>query len=40
MTEDNSHPRAMSPIGKQLIYSNDFTNNVVNKDVYRRFISL
>ena len=35
MTEDNSHPRAMSPIGKQLIYSNDFTNNVVNKDVYK-----
>ena len=25
----------MSPIGKQLIYSNDFTNNVVNKDVYK-----
>ena len=25
----------MSPIGKQLIYNNNFTNNVVNKDVYK-----
>ena len=35
MTEIDNHPRTMSPIGKQLIYSNDFTNNVVNKDVYK-----
>ena len=36
INNDNSHPRAMSPIGNQLIYSNDFTNKVVNKDVYKQ----
>ena len=25
----------MSPVGKQLVYNNDYTNNVVNKDVYK-----
>ena len=32
---ENDQPRTMSPIGKQLVYSNDFSNNVVNKDVYK-----
>ena len=30
--KENNHPKAMSPIGKQLIYSNDFKNNTVNKN--------
>ena len=33
MTENEyNHPRTMSPIGQQLIYSNDFTNNKMNKN--------
>ena len=32
---DNNGPRALSPIGNQLVYSNDFRNTVVNKDVYK-----
>ena len=32
---DNNGPRALSPIGSQLVYSNDFKNNIVNKDVYK-----
>jgi hypothetical protein len=32
---NNSHSGTMSPIGKQVIYSNDFTNKVINKDVYQ-----
>ena len=32
---DNNHPRTMSPVGKQLIYSNDIINNEVNKDIYK-----
>ena len=33
--QNDNRQRTMSPIGKQLIYNNDFTNNVVNKDVYK-----
>ena len=36
MTEnDYNHPRTMSPIGQQLVYSNDFTNNSMNKYSYK-----
>lgn len=31
---DNNHPKAMSPIGKQLIYSNDFTNSNIKRNYY------
>lgn len=34
-SKNENHPKAMSPIGKQLVYNNDYTNNVVNKDVYK-----
>ena len=31
----NNHPRTMSPIGNQLIYSNDFRNNRLNNNSYK-----
>jgi alpha-tubulin N-acetyltransferase 1 len=33
--KNGNHPMTMSPVGKQLVYNNDYTNNVVNKDVYK-----
>ena len=27
--------RSMSPIGKKLIYNNNFTNNIINKEIYK-----
>ena len=33
---NNNRLRSMSPIGEQLIYSNDFRNNPINKDRYRK----
>ncbi len=34
-SKNGNRPMAMSPVGKQLVYNNDYTNNVVNKDVYK-----
>ena len=33
--KNGNYPMTMSPVGKQLVYNNDYTNNVVNKDVYK-----